>query len=653
MSADLLAEFDSFYQAPEKDSHTESAASNTQSRNDSFDVSWFDSPQKALPSTTSPTARTNPPTTDPDDDWGDFTSFDNTVKQHSSKPSIEAWPSFGQVKDTDVSAILGQPSPKKSRPRVSISERHRAGSTSLKPAPIRVSSEQFFSGNIAELVKSAEGRVSPTRTRPAVRNGHSRNNSSLSISNLRLRKLRASPERKSEVLFDADEPITSEKEDEDEFGDFETVQATTTQVDLLSLDVPVAESTSIQQSHPPPARSPGLLGDSYPYPQAPKSPSFQERNPFSDLALSTAPVDTSAGQGSGLEDLMSEETPATAWPTYDEAPPKHTPYHDSPAKQAPDEDDDWGDFNDMPPEEDSKGITPRPDADIDADAWAWDAADGMDDSVPSTGLGLGILTSTFTTAPPAILPVATTIATTPAPPTSVSNYSSTSTAAAPTNIPPPSLLLTLFPALLTLPQSLTTTTPRPPDPSTLTFLQGYLLIATTAARIIAGRKLRWKRDSYLSQGMKMGPARAAGAGAGGMKLAGVDRAESGREEREVGEVVRVWRAQVGRLRALVASANARLPPGEKHLFVPEMGESMVVRVEEGLGLGLVVKSGKPCALCGLRREERVRGVDPLRDGDGGEGGVEDSFGEWWVEFWGHRGCRNFWEGEGVRLLRGR
>jgi len=35
----------------------------------------------------------------------------------------------------------------------------------------------------------------------------------------------------------------------------------------------------------------------------------------------------------------------------------------------------------------------------------------------------------------------------------------------------------------------------------------------------------------------------------------------------------------------------------------------------------------------LKRDERVARV---------EFGVEDSFGEWWVEHWGHRTCRNFW-----------
>lgn len=104
-----------------------------------------------------------------------------------------------------------------------------------------------------------------------------------------------------------------------------------------------------------------------------------------------------------------------------------------------------------------------------------------------------------------------------------------------------------------------------------------------------------------------------------MKLTGVDRAEMAREEREVAECVRGWKAVVGKVRG-------------KGLHVPEMAETMVVKVlgvnEGGL------KGNRACALCGLRREERVKGVDV---------GVEDCFGEWWVEGMEmHVCCKDFW-----------
>ena len=40
-----------------------------------------------------------------------------------------------------------------------------------------------------------------------------------------------------------------------------------------------------------------------------------------------------------------------------------------------------------------------------------------------------------------------------------------------------------------------------------------------------------------------------------------------------------------------------------------------------------------CPVCGMKRSERVVGVDE---------GVEDVFGEFWVEGWGHRACGEVW-----------
>ena len=114
-----------------------------------------------------------------------------------------------------------------------------------------------------------------------------------------------------------------------------------------------------------------------------------------------------------------------------------------------------------------------------------------------------------------------------------------------------------------------------------------------------------------------------------MKLTGVDRAETVREDREATDLVRVWKEQLGRLKSAVAVANTSIQDISTHLVIPEIGETMRVEVQEG---GLAAP--KQCVLCGLRREERVAKVDV---------GVEDSFGEWWVEYWGHRACRNFWE----------
>lgn len=175
-----------------------------------------------------------------------------------------------------------------------------------------------------------------------------------------------------------------------------------------------------------------------------------------------------------------------------------------------------------------------------------------------------------------------------------------STLLPPTTIPPPSVLLSLSPKIF----AQITTNP-----------QVFITHAYALSHILAGRKSRWKRDTILASSMRIGSA----AGKG-MKLIGVDRAEMAREEREVAECVRGWRAIVGKIRG-------------RGLHVPDMAETMVLKilgVNEG---GL--KGNRACALCGLRREERVKGVDV---------DIEDCFGEWWVEGMEmHVVCREFWE----------
>ena len=210
----------------------------------------------------------------------------------------------------------------------------------------------------------------------------------------------------------------------------------------------------------------------------------------------------------------------------------------------------------------------------------------------------------------------------------------------PTNIPPPSVLLSLFPALFSSADEALFTTMARLDlkqrqillahPASHQFLKGYLSYSVVLARIIAGRKLRWKRDQHLSQSMRIGPS--AAGGKSGMKLAGVDKAELAKEEREVLDTIDLWKGQVGKLRTAVTTASAA--PGLPKLpSVPEIAENVPVRTlkpgEGGIG------ATQACALCGLRRDERVAKVDVE---------VEDSFGEWWVQGMNmHVGCRRFWE----------
>ena len=202
----------------------------------------------------------------------------------------------------------------------------------------------------------------------------------------------------------------------------------------------------------------------------------------------------------------------------------------------------------------------------------------------------------------------------------------------PSNIPPPSILLpviaTTFASLAT--EMRTMQTRQPPDqPSTTSAIGASLSALRAAARILAGRKLRWKRDTLLSQSMKIGPAHSGKAG--GMKLAGVDRAESRREDQEAAEALQAWKQQAGPLRATIAAVNGGLPERER-FRMPDIADGLPIR--QGKPSEGTVTAPKCCFLCGIKRDERVAKVDVE---------VEDSSGEWWVEHWGHIDCVAFWE----------
>ncbi len=413
-----------------------------------------------------------------------------------------------------------------------------------------------------------------------------------------------------DVLFDAD--FENSLNEDDDFGDFETGAPTvaiprpalvSSALDLLSLDSTPA---------PPPKKQPpglslsnaALKANPASYPEAPKSPygTFQERKPEGVKQLQVKPPTVTKVLKEANE---ASPSPVTAWPTAE----------DDGFGNA------WEEFTDLPdtskPTPKSKlnpASTSTPSAAAD---WDWQQDWGAAGDQPASA----------TQPPPKAQEPA------PGPP--------------PTNIPPPAILLSLFPRLLDLASStllkplLTLPASSPAhqrilaSPQTLAFLQGYLALATVAARLIVGRKHRWHRDKFLAQAMSISAAPAGGAGQRGMKLASVDKSQAAHEDREAAEVVAVWKRQVGRLRGVVAGVNAA---AGQALRVPEVG------LEGGGGGVRTVKGAlaapRACVVCGLKRDERVAKVD---------GEVEDSFGEWWVEFWGHRECRNFWVGHEKEL----
>jgi hypothetical protein len=235
---------------------------------------------------------------------------------------------------------------------------------------------------------------------------------------------------------------------------------------------------------------------------------------------------------------------------------------------------------------------------------------------------------------------ATAVPTTPTiPQTLTSDTTNSSLSSPPTNIPPPALILSLFPPLFSSAESSFFYRLRQEpaevqqaiyaEPAAITYLKGMLALATVCGRVIAGRKQRWKRDTILAQSMRIGPS--AAGGVSGLKLTSIDKAENTKEERETADALKAWQAQIGKLKSAIA--EVKRIKGVDIGKIPDLRETMPIKVAKEIEGGL--KGNRPCALCGLKREERVLKVDFE---------VEDSFGEWWVENVSmHRACRNFWE----------
>lgn len=193
----------------------------------------------------------------------------------------------------------------------------------------------------------------------------------------------------------------------------------------------------------------------------------------------------------------------------------------------------------------------------------------------------------------------------------------------PTNIPPPSILLQLFPRLLDRLHEEALKVKRATDPSaSASFAENLICILKVAARVISGRTLRWKRDTFLSQSMRIGPARSGKPG--GMKLNSVSKNENVKEEQEAMEVLEAWRPRAALFNSVILSSGKRP--------VPVISDG--IRVETATPERGALQAPHACAVCGLKRDERIPKIDE---------NVEDSFGEWWVDYFGHTDCKRFWE----------
>lgn len=182
----------------------------------------------------------------------------------------------------------------------------------------------------------------------------------------------------------------------------------------------------------------------------------------------------------------------------------------------------------------------------------------------------------------------------------------------PTNVPPPATLLQLLASVFAVIHDLHSTGRESKQDLGLK----VLVVFRVVSRIIAGRTLRWKRDTILAQSMRIGQA----GSTGGMKLTSVNKGESTREEREVEDLLGHWSKYTHEFNSILAQAGMT-------------GNRLKITSSPSLKVLKATAASKQCALCGLQRTERINGVDA---------DLDDLFGEFWTEHWGHKDCCEFW-----------
>ncbi|RMJ22049.1 hypothetical protein PHISP_07085 [Aspergillus sp. HF37] len=129
----------------------------------------------------------------------------------------------------------------------------------------------------------------------------------------------------------------------------------------------------------------------------------------------------------------------------------------------------------------------------------------------------------------------------------------------PTNIPPPSVLLQMFLQLFEQLGREARAKRNTQDNAALEDTAIYVACSLkTTARVVAGRTLRWKRDSILSQSMRIGPARSGKPG--GMKLNTVNKNENVKEQQEAVDVLAMWRDRTALFNSVLQASGQRPIP---------------------------------------------------------------------------------------------
>ncbi|KAL2438853.1 hypothetical protein ABEF95_014481 [Exophiala dermatitidis] len=361
----------------------------------------------------------------------------------------------------------------------------------------------------------------------------------------------------ADVLFDADQP-----EPDDDFGEFESVGDANP--GLVQVDV-------VHQDEPQPLL-PELLG------------------------------------GDDASNAPKRVANATGYPQYQTVQNQQTKR----TSKGPSWEDDWGDFE-------QTGVGEQPGLEQSANqsnAEPFTAADSIvdaaeDDWEPFSD-GEPEENQTTASAPPS-KPVCT-----PAQPVQAARSPAASAAPAferPTNVPPPSSLLQLLSTAFQIIHNHNTGHVKPKAE----LASHVMAVYRTACRVVAGRTLRWKRDTILAQSVRIGQA----GKSGGMKLASLNRNESAKELRDAEEMIHDWSNYLHEFKSILAQAH--FPP--HRLKITSTSTVQTLKYTSGKD------STKQCAVCGLRRTERLPKVDADAD---------DIFGEFWTEHWGHKECYDFW-----------
>lgn len=381
--------------------------------------------------------------------------------------------------------------------------------------------------------------------------------------------------------------------------------------------------------------------------------SSKQNTPLSAAPRSTAPSITSSypvQDPLGAIDLLDSLSLQDSAPVVKRLP-KHTSKKQvaspstQPAETKWDDEsfDDWGDFADAPNQPESRPpkkslptkshtstvqktpqkLPPKTTENIKPAAPTWDDASFGDWGDFTDGPSVKPVTNPKSTPTPPI--------SSPSPSSFTSGGVTPASNVRPTNIPPPSVLLELFldvfeglhkEATSAKSQLRSQTSPTTSVSATASNIHNAL---QSAARVIGGRSLRWKRDTILSQSMRIGPARSGKAG--GMKLNSVNKQENIKEEQDAVDVLIAWRERAAIFNAILQGVGQKPIPA---VADPSALKVITARADQG-----ALKAAHPCALCSLKRDERVLRVD--------EQNVQDSFGEWWTEHWGHTACRQFWD----------